>query len=154
MADSSYTVRRSTSITAPPAQVYERVADFHKWAAWSPWEGLDPNMQRAYSGPAEGVGAGYAWSGNRKAGQGRMEIIEADSPSRLLIDLVFEKPWKSQSVTEFTIDPNGSGSDVTWTMTGPMTLATRVMGIFKSMDSLLGPDFEKGLAKLKANLEA
>ena len=154
MADSSYTVRRSIEIAAPPETVYAQVVDFHKWSAWSPWEGLDPDMERTYSGPSEGLGAGYAWSGNRQAGQGRMEIIEADAPSRLLIDLVFEKPWKSHSVTEFTIDEAGSGSEVTWSMTGPMTLVTRVMGIFKSMDSLLGPDFEKGLSTLKANVEA
>ena len=92
-----------------------------------------------------------------------MEILEAESPSHLLIDLVFEKPWKSHSVTAFVIDEAESGStcrrtsrmpSTMGTMTGPMTLATRVMGIFKSMDSLLGPDFEKGLATLKSNLEA
>lgn len=154
MADSTYTVQRSTVIEVPPASVYEQIADFHNWTEWSPWEGLDPNMERTYSGSAAGKGAIYTWSGNRQAGQGRMEILKSDSPSHLLIDLVFEKPWKSQSVTDFTIDQTGSGSEVTWTMTGPMTFVTRVMGIFKSMDSLLGHDFEKGLSRLKANLEA
>ncbi len=153
MAHSTYTVRRSTVIGVSPEEVYEQIVDFHKWAEWSPWEGLDPNMERTYSGSASGRGAIYAWSGNRQAGQGRMEILKADPASHLLIDLVFEKPWKSHSVTEFGIDQTGSGSEVTWTMTGPMTLVTRVMGIFKSMDSLLGPDFEKGLARLKSNLE-
>lgn len=153
MAGNTYSVRRSTVIAAPPAEVYEQIADFHRWTEWSPWEGLDPNMKRTYAGPSEGEGASYGWSGNRQAGQGRMEIIEAEAPSRLLIDLVFEKPWKSHSVTEFTIDEGASGSEVTWTMTGPMTLVTRVMGIFKPMDSLIGPDFEKGLARLKSNLE-
>ena len=153
MAASSYTVERSTVIGAPPDEVYEQIADFHKWADWSPWEGLDPNMGRTYSGSAAGKGAIYQWSGNRQAGRGRMEILKASSPSHLLIDLVFEKPWKSHSVTEFSIDQTGSGSEVTWTMTGPMTLVTRVMGVFKSMDGLLGPDFEKGLARLKSNLE-
>jgi uncharacterized protein YndB with AHSA1/START domain len=153
MAGSSYTIERSTVIGVPPEKVYEEIADFHKWADWSPWEGLDPNMDRTYSGSAGGKGAIYTWSGNRQAGQGRMEILKADPPSHLLIDLVFEKPWKSHSVTEFSIDQTGSGSEVTWTMTGPMTLVTRVMGIFKSMDSMLGPDFEKGLARLKSNLE-
>ena len=154
MAGTSYTVRRSIEIAVPPAKVYEHLADFHKWTAWSPWEGLDPNMERSYSGAPSGEGSKYGWSGNRKAGQGRMEILEAEAPSHLLIDLVFEKPWKSHSVTEFTIDGREPGSEVTWSMTGPMTLVTRVMGVFKSMDSMLGPDFEKGLAQLKANLEA
>ncbi len=153
MTDRTYTITRSSAIGVPADAVFEQIADFHKWTEWSPWEGLDSNMERTYSGSAAGKGAIYHWSGNRQAGQGRMEILEAEAPSRLLIDLVFEKPWKSHSVTEFTIDEAGSGSEVTWTMTGPTTFVTRVMGIFKSMDSLLGPDFEKGLAKLKSNLE-
>ncbi len=153
MADSTYTVRRSSEIGALVEAVYEQIVDFHKWTEWSPWEGLDPAMVRTYSGSAAGKGAIYTWSGNRKAGQGRMQILETTTPSHVLIDLVFEKPFKSHSVTEFTIEPRSDGSEVTWSMTGPNSLMTRVMGIFKSMDSLLGPDFEKGLAKLKANLE-
>ena len=154
MAANTYTVRRSMVIAAPPAEVYERIADFHSWSEWSPWDDLDPDMERTYSGASEGEGARYAWSGNRQAGTGRMEIVETEPPGRVLIDLVFEKPWKSHSITEFTIDRTDSGSEVTWTMTAPQTLMTRVMGIFKSMDSLLGPDFEKGLSTLKAKLEA
>jgi uncharacterized protein YndB with AHSA1/START domain len=154
MANSTYTVKRSTVIDASAERIYEQIADFHNWTSWSPWEDLDPAMRRTYSGSASGAGAIYTWSGNRKAGQGRMQVLEASSPSKLLIDLVFERPWKSHSVTEFTISSRGGGSEVDWSMTGPNTLMTRVMGIFKSMDSLLGPDFEKGLAKLKADLES
>lgn len=153
MANSTYTIERSTFIDAPQQQIYDQIADFNRWVDWSPWEGLDPAMDRTYSGSASGVGAIYTWSGKRKAGQGRMQVLDADSPSRVLIDLVFQKPWKSHSVTEFTISSRGAGSEVTWSMTGPNTFMTKVMGLFKSMDSLVGPDFEKGLAKLKSHVE-
>jgi uncharacterized protein YndB with AHSA1/START domain len=154
MADDSYTVERSTTIAAPPARVYAEVADFHNWTRWSPWEDLDPALKRDYSGAASGTGAVYAWSGNRKAGQGRMRMTEATEPSTVRIDLLFEKPFKSRSDTIFEIQPDGAGSRVTWTMVGKKTLVTRVMGVFKSMDSLIGPDFEKGLARLKSATEA
>jgi hypothetical protein len=150
MADDTYTVERSATMDAPPARVYEEIVDFHKWRNWSPWEEVDPNLQRNYSGPDRGVGATYSWSGNRKAGQGRMEIVEATEPSKVAIDLRFEKPFKAQNPTAFLIEPQGSGSRVTWTMSGKKTLMTRVMGVFKSMDSFVGPDFEKGLARLNA----
>ena len=153
MADDSYTVARSTTIAAPPSRVYEEIVDFHNWTKWSPWEDLDPALKRDYSGAGSGAGAVYAWSGNRKAGQGRMAITDVDEPSRVRIDLLFEKPFKARSDTLFTIEPDGSGSQVTWTMTGKKTLVTKVMGIFKSMDSLVGPDFEKGLARLKTTTE-
>ena len=114
---------------------------------------MDPELKRTYSGAESGTGAVYSWSGNRKAGQGRMEITDATLPSKVQIDLVFEKPWKARNETVFTIEPQGSGSRVTWSMTGKNTLVTKVMGIFKSMDKMLGPDFEKGLARLKATTE-
>lgn len=154
MAHDNYTVERSTTIAATPQRVYEQLADFHNWTNWSPWEDVDPNLQRTYSGADSGTGAVYAWSGNRKAGQGRMEIIDAAEPSKVQIDLVFEKPWKARNDTVFAISPQGDGSHVTWTMTASKTLLTKVMGIFTSMDKMVGPDFEKGLARLKGTTEA
>ena len=153
MADDTYTVERSIVIETPPTSAYEQVADFHQWPNWSPWEGLDPAMERTYSGAESGTGAGYAWSGNRKAGQGRMSITDATAPSTVQIDVIFEKPWKARNFIRFAIEPQGSGTRVTWTMTGRKTLMTRVMGVFKSMEDMIGPDFEKGLAQLKATAE-
>lgn len=153
MADDTYTVERSVTITAPPSRAFEQIVDFHNWRNWSPWEGLDPQMERSYSGPESGAGAAYGWSGNRRAGQGRMEITEVTAPSRVMIDLVFEKPWKAHNETTFVIVPEGTGSRITWTLSGRKTLMTKVMGVFKSMDALIGPDFEKGLAQLKTTAE-
>lgn len=153
MADETYTVQRWATIDAPPARVYPEVADFRRWTKWSPWEGVDPELQRTYSGAESGTGAVYAWSGNRKAGRGRMEIVDATEPSKVQIDLVFEKPFKARNDTRFTIEPEGSSSRVTWSMTGKKTLVTKVMGVFTSMEKFLGPDFERGLAGLKATVE-
>ena len=84
-----------------------------------------------------------------------MEITRVEEPSAVDIDLRFEKPFKAQNTTSFAIAPAGEGaSRVTWTMTGRKTLVTKVMGIFKSMDAMVGPDFEKGLARLKATAES
>jgi hypothetical protein len=151
VADSN-TVERRATVGAGPAEVYAEIADFHNWVHWSPWEALDPDLQRTYSGADAGVDAVYEWSGNRKAGEGRMEITETEVPSRVRIALDFLKPFKSSSVTTFTLEPAADGTSVTWTMVGPKTFMTKVMGIFKSMDSFIGPDMEKGLAELDAHL--
>ncbi len=153
MAEDMYSLERSATIDAPATRIYQQIADFHNWANWSPWEGVDPHLQRSYSGAEAGAGAVYGWSGNRKAGQGRMEITEASEPAIVQIDLAFEKPFKSRSVSLFTIRPEGEGSRVTWSMSGRKTFMARVMGIFTSMDKLIGPDFEKGLTQLKATAE-
>ena len=153
MAD-TYTVERKIRIDTPASAVYERIVDFHRWPAWSPYERLDPDMDRRYAGAESGVGAVYEWSGNLKAGAGRMEIVDTVDDERVVIDQRNLKPFRSESSTSFALDDSGDGTAVTWSMTGPVTLMTRIMGIFKSMDRMVGPLFEKGLARLKADAEA
>lgn len=149
----SYSVERQLYVEAPPPAVLERIVDLRRWQAWSPWEDLDPDLDRTYGGPKPGVGAWYAWEGNRKAGKGRMEIVGV-TESTVTIDLRFIKPFKSRSTTEFILQPEGAGTRVTWMVTGPKTVMIRVMGIFTSMDKVLGPDLEKGLERLKVDVEA
>ena len=150
---SSFEVTRSTTIQADAARVHSLINDFHEWTAWSPWEDLDPNLSRTYTGPTKGVGAHYAWRGNRKAGEGSMEIT-GSTPDRVEIELAFLKPMQNTNQVEFVLTPTSGGTDVTWRMTGRiedlmMTLFTKL----RSMDKLVGKDFEKGLARLKAVAE-
>jgi uncharacterized protein YndB with AHSA1/START domain len=155
MADTAdtYTVERSLTIQAPPERVYEQIADFHNWRNWSPWEDVDPQLERTYSGADSGTGAVYEWSGNRKAGRGRMEITEATEPTHVHVDLRFEKPFKAENPTDFRIDPDAGGSRVTWTMTGKKTFMIKAMNTFMKFDNMLGKDFEKGLERLRATTE-
>ena len=154
MAESTYTVTRSITIAAPPQKVYDLVADFHQWPLWSPWEEIDPEMQRTYGGPDAGVGATYAWSGNKKAGRGRMEITEATPAERIAIALTFEKPFKSSNTTTFAFTPEGEGTNVDWTMIGPRPLIMRIFSFVFNLEKLVGGDFTKGLVKLRTAAEA
>ena len=143
-----FEVVRKATIPASRATVYGLVVDFHRWRAWSPWEDVDPDLSRTYSGPDAGTGAVYEWSGNRKAGSGRMEITDAVEPSKIQIALQFLKPFKANNRTTFEFVERDGQTDVTWRMVGAKTLMTRVMGIVMSMDKMVGKDFEKGLAQL------
>ena len=150
----SYSVERTITVHAPAARVHSLVDDFHQWTAWSPWEDLDPGMQRTYSGSDRGVGAHYAWKGNRKAGAGSMEIT-GSSAEEIAIALAFLKPFKSESRLRFSFTPSGEDTtDVAWRMDGETSGATALMTRFMNMDKLVGPDFEKGLVRLKAAAEA
>jgi hypothetical protein len=149
----SYEVARTTTIAADPARIHALVDDLHQWTQWSPWEGLDPDLQRTYTGPGRGVGAHYAWQGNRKAGQGHMEIT-GSTPERIDVDLVFMKPFDSASKVAFLLVPVAAGTEVTWRMTGEQKGLWGVLGKVVPMDRLIGKDFEKGLAGLKAAAEA
>ena len=154
MGTNEYEVKREADVAAPRQSVYDLIVDFHRWSEWSPWEDIDPTMQRTFSGARSGVGSVYEWNGNRKAGQGRMEITRVEAPSRVEIALQFLKPFKSTSTTTFELTESGGATHVTWRMVGPKTFMTRFMGIFMSMDKMVGPDFEKGLARLSEAAQA
>lgn len=149
----SFQIQRATVIKAPPEKIMPLVTDFHNWAMWSPWEHLDPKMQRTFTGASSGKGSVYAWKGNSDVGQGRMEITEVVAPVKTVIKLDFIEPITSSNVTTFDMVPKDDKTTVTWTMTGPMPYLTKVMNVFASMDSLIGPDLERGLAKMKMTAE-
>lgn len=148
-----FTVKRSTEIKASPDKVFPLINDFRQWPKWSPWEKLDPNLRRTLSGAESGRGSVYEWEGNKQVGAGRMEILDSVPPSRIDIRLSFLKPFKAENRTIFTITPSGGGSNVLWEMTGTNNLMFKVMGLFMSMDKMVGGDFEKGLAAMKAEAE-
>jgi uncharacterized protein YndB with AHSA1/START domain len=147
----TYQVQRSVVISAPPDTVYGAVVDFHRWERWSPWARLDPNQKTTYAG--DGVGAVYTWAGDDKVGAGRMTIVEAVPASKVGIKLEFQRPFESTNETAFTIVPDGDGSRLTWLMKGNHGFVGRAMSIVMDMDKMMGPDFEKGLSALKADLE-
>jgi uncharacterized protein YndB with AHSA1/START domain len=153
MQPDSFRVQRVATIKAPPEKIMPLISDFHNWPQWSPWEKLDPSMNRQYSGAPKDVGAVYAWYGNKDVGSGRMEITGMTPPNKVSINLVFLEPFESHCVTDFTLEGKGENTTVTWTMSGPSNFMTKLMGVFTSMDSMIGKDFEAGLASMKAAAE-
>jgi hypothetical protein len=143
-------ITRSTTVAAPAEAVFGKVADFHGWDAWSPWAKLDPAMKTDYSGTPGTVGSSYHWVGNDKVGEGRMTITELVPGRKVGIKLEFIKPWPQTSLTEFGFVPEGAGTKVTWTMSGENDFVGKLFTVFMDMDKMVGPDFEKGLAALKA----
>jgi hypothetical protein len=148
----TYTVQRSVSIKAPPGKIIPLISDFHQWPQWSPWENTDPSMKRSFSGAPRDVGAVYIWDGNNKAGSGRMEVISV-TPAKVGIKLDFGGPNASTALMDFVLAPQGDSTTVSWTLTGNSDFMGKMMNIFISMDSVIGPAFDSGLAKMKAAAE-
>ena len=153
----AFRVQREVQMKAPPEQIFPLISNFHHWTGWSPWENRDPAMKRSYEGAESGKGAVYAWEGNKNVGSGRMEILEASSPSKIVIKLDFFKPFEGHNTTEFTMLPqngvNGPTTNVSWVMHGPAPFMHRVMQVFMNLDKMIGRDFEVGLASLKSLAE-
>ena len=150
----TFSVQRSTTINAPPEKVFAVLNDFHRWPEWSPWEKLDPAMKRTLGGAPTGKGATYAWEGNSKAGAGRMEIIESVPARRIGIQLDFIKPFEGHNIAEFTLTPQGdNGTQLNWSMRGPTPFVSKLMQVFVNLDTMIGKDFEEGLANPKGLVE-
>jgi hypothetical protein len=146
----TFRVARTADIKAPPEKIYAHVIDFKAWGAWSPYEKLDPAMNRTYGGAERGTGATYAWASNSAAGEGNMKITDALEPSKIALDLNFTKPFEAHNNVTFTFVPKGDDvTQVTWAMEGGTPYMAKIMHVFFNMDKMVGSDFETGLANLK-----
>jgi Polyketide cyclase / dehydrase and lipid transport len=150
---SEYSVTRSATMAAAPAAVFDQVNDFQKWQAWSPWEKIDPEMQRTFEGPGAGTGAVYSWAGNSDVGERTMTITESRPSELVRLKLEFREPMASTADTEFTFKPEGEQTTVTWNMSGKNNFIGKAFCLFMNMDKMIGGQFEEGLANLKTVVE-
>lgn len=150
----TFRIQRSTAVKAPPEKIFALISNLRGWGAWSPYEKKDPAMKRSYSGPDSGKGATYAWEGDKNVGTGRMEILDAPAPREVVIKLDFFKPFEAHNTAEFTLQPAGDGTRVTWAMQGPTPFIGKIMHVFMNMDRMVGTDFETGLANLRKTAES
>ncbi len=148
----TFRVQRATSIKAPPEKIFPLINDLHGFNTWNPFAKMDPDMKLSYSGAASGKGAAYAWE-SRKMGVGSMEIVDTAPPSKVVLKLDFVKPFEGHNVVEFTLQPKGDATNVTWAMHGPMAFVPKLMNVFVSTDKMVGGQFEAGLADMKAAAE-
>ena len=149
----TFRVERRASIKASPEKVYVLINDFKQWGAWSPWEKKDPTMKRTFGATTSGKGATYAWDGDKNVGQGSMEITESAASSRIVLKLDFLKPFEAHNTVEFTLTAQGEMTQVAWAMQGPVPYFAKIIHLFINMDSMVGKDFETGLANLKSAAE-
>jgi uncharacterized protein YndB with AHSA1/START domain len=146
-------VERSMTTTASPATVYGLVDGFKRFNEWSPWASLDPATKYTYSGPETGVGARMEWaSANPDVGNGSQEVIDVEPGQRVTSKLDFG--MDNPTTSTISLVPEGTGTRVTWTLDTDFSgsLIGRYFGL--ALDRMVGPDYEKGLAQLKAVAES
>jgi len=144
-----YRVTRTTMIAAPVARVFEQVNDLKKWDDWSPWAKLDPSAKVTFSGPQSGPGASFTWDGNDKVGAGTMTITESKPNQRIATRTDFTRPFAGTGSADFVFSEAGGRTNVIWSMFGTQSFIGKALCLFMPMETMLGPDFERGLAQLK-----
>jgi Polyketide cyclase / dehydrase and lipid transport len=151
---SEFRIVRSVIISAPAPAVFAQVNDFHNWDAWSPWAKLDPAAKATFEGASAGTGAIFRWAGNSEVGEGNMTITESRPSDLIRIKLEFLKPFAATNHAEFTFNPVGSQTAVTWSMEGQNNFIAKAVCLFMNMDEMVGGQFERGLASMKSVVEA
>ena len=149
----TFRVQRTVSIKAPPERIFPFINNLKTMNEWNPFAKQDPTIRITYSGPAGGKGAANDWDSDGRAGQGRLEITDSAPPSQVTMRLDMIKPMEGHNTIVFALQPQADGTNVTWSMTGTCPYIAKVIQVFLSMDRMIGGEFEKGLADLKAMAE-
>lgn len=148
---SRFEVRRTVEIAAAPEKVYDLVVETRQWKRWTVWNQRDPQMRIVYSGPPFGMGARWAWE-SESEGNGVMEFTRVEPNRRVEYRLSFPR-FNMTSTGALVLEPVGRGTRVTWTNEGDTGANPLKHYLAAAMDRMVGPDFEAGLANLKALAE-
>jgi hypothetical protein len=148
----TYSVERSIEIAAPPEIVYGQVADYNNWLKWSPWPKMEPSAKHTVSGTPGTVGMSWWWEGEQ-VGVGGMTLVEVEENRSIHSKLTFKEPMNSEADDYMLLEPTETGTRVTWRNTGGLPYPVgRFFGL--GLEGMLGPQFEDGLASLKALCES
>lgn len=154
IAPKTYDVSRTVEIARPKQEVFDYIRSLKKMNEWSPWAKKDPNMVQSFSGVDGEPGCISHWVGNKEVGEGEQEIKKVINGERIDSELRFLKPFKSTSdCYMITEDVGNDSTKVTWGFSGNSKFPMNIISLFKSMDSMVGKDFEEGMQRLKTNLE-
>lgn len=147
-------VERSIDINTSADAVKAHLADYHFFhEKWSPWTEKDPGMKTTYTGETGKEGHKLAWESDKdEVGHGSM-TYKGTYGDTVMHSLHFEGQGDDAKIYHVAA-ANGAGTKVTWVMESETPFMFRAMMLFMNMDKMIGPDFEKGLAKLKAAMEA
>ena len=151
MMPSAFSVQRSVEINAAPRKIYDLIVEPRKWKDWSVWTRRDPDMRITYSGPPFGMGAKWSWV-SKSEGTGTMEFTRVEPDRTVEYALSFPE-YNMRSTGALRIEPSGNASRVTWTNSGDVGANPLKHYLALMMDRMVGPDFEGGLANLKALAE-
>jgi uncharacterized protein YndB with AHSA1/START domain len=150
-----YSIRREISIKAPPKKIFPYLVSAEKADSWMPWKDSDPNLKMSYMGPKEGIGSISSWESPGRMGVGQAEIVGVIPDQKIQTKITYKKPMVFEQLSEFTLTPNGETTTMTWAVTGKNNFIGRLMCTLSmmNMDKMVGGEFEKGLNKLKSEIE-
>jgi hypothetical protein len=149
----TFHVQRSIIINAPAEKIFLLINDLRAWDKWEPQDRKDPTMKKTFMGPESGTGATTEWDSQGQGGKGRMAIIESVPNGRVAIKVDFIRPFEAHNINEFTLEPQASGTKVTWSIQASNLFAMKLVGVFFNIQREFGKHVDTGLSNLKSVAE-
>lgn len=153
MQPSEFKVTRSIEVRGAPQKIFDQINTLKNWDAWSPWAKIDPQATVHFAGPEAGIGSNFSWKGNDEVGEGTITISESVPSERIQYSLVFTQPFTASNTAQFSLIPKGESTEIIWSMWGENNFMAKAFSLFFNCDSIIGPQFEKGLHNIKAIVE-
>ncbi len=145
---------RTIDIASPASTVYDQINELKNWEQWSAWAKIDPNTQWTYSQPSSaGIGAYYTWVGNKDVGEGKITIVDAKPNENVHCKMEFK--GGGDAMADFKlVGKDSTSTKITWAFDSDHGMNPMARWFGLAMNKfLVGPDYEKGLANLKALCE-
>ena len=145
-----YELERSILINAGTEKIHPLVGDLKRWEEWTPWKEADPTVAVTFGDKTTGVGASQTWT--EENGDGELVFTASDPQTGIEFDMAFNQgSMKSKCAIRYAKE--GTGTRVTWEMAGDAEVPI-IGALFAALiDDMVGPMFESGLEKLKAQAE-
>ena len=154
IAPKDYQVERTITIDSPKELVFDQVKYWRNWQAWSPWAETDPMMTSTVEGVDGTEGSSYIWTGDPEgSGTGEMTNTGIKDLEEIAYHLRFIEPWESESDGYVRISEEDGKTTAAWGFYGKNPFPWNIMTLFKSMDTMIGKDFDRGLVLLKGICE-
>lgn len=147
-------VVREIIVNASPAVIFPHINNSKMADDWMPWKDSDPGVVITYSGPEAGVGSKSNWNSSGQMGTGEALVVESIPNQTVKTQLTYTKPFQMSQLAEITLSPAAGGTKISWSVSGTSGYFFKLMGVFMDCDKMIDGEFEKGLAKLKARVEA
>lgn len=140
---------RSGIVKATPDEIFPYISNLKLGEKWSPYEKIDPNMKKTFSGPEAGVGSVMEFDGNSNAGSGKLEILKLIPNESVEIKLTMTKPFAAENIVQYRLVPDVTGTKFIWSMGGDGGFMGKLINVFIDCEKMVGDQFSEGIVNLQ-----
>ena len=147
-----YNIQCEIIINAPLQKVFDYLKLLKNWDNFNERAVADPGRKNEFKGTDGTVGFIYAWSGNKKVGEGEKEIKAIVEGKKIETEIRFVKPFTVTGYTNMSTE-SVSGNQTKVTLSNASTLKYPLNILLLMVEKGIAKDMDTSLSTLKNILE-